>query len=249
MIDRSRDNTRRARLVVVGVALVPFVLATLVGLVLGRPLVGVLVGLVLGAVLATIFVRTATSRVLAAIGSRPLDPGEHPRLVNLLDGLCLTGGVPNPEVRIVDTEVPDAFVLGTSARSAVVVVTSGLLERLGRIELEGVVAHELARIRHHDIAPATLVAALGPFADAAADRLLPADRIIAADLDACHLTRYPPGLIAALESIGATSSSSGSRTVTSAELSVPAHLCLAPAGGDPTSHPSLHERIALLREL
>lgn len=243
MLDRSRDNVRRARLLVGAIALVPFVLLTLIGLLLGSVLAGSLLGVAAGAAAAVVFVRTATGRVLSSIGARPLQAGEHPRLTNLLDGLCLTSGVPGPEVRIIDTEVPDALAVGTSPRSAVVVVTSGLVDLLGRIELEGVVAHELARIRHHDIAPATLAAALGPLGDQVAGRLLAPERILAADVEACQLTRYPPGLIAALESIERI------HDATSIARPAPAHLCLAPVGDDPTSHPPLHERIALLREL
>lgn len=243
MLDRSHDNVRRARLLVGAMALVPVLLLTLIGLLVGSVLAGVLVGVAVGVVAATLFVRTATGRVLSSVGARPLRADEHPRLTNLLEGLCLTSGVPGPEVRIIDSEVPDALAVGTSPRSAVVVVTSGLVDLLGRIELEGVVAHELARIRHHDIAPATLAAALGPFGDQVAGRILASERILAADVEACQLTRYPPGLIAALESIERTHSA------TSVDRPAPAHLCLAPAGHDPTSHPPLHERIALLREL
>lgn len=243
MPDRPRENLRRARLLVGVIALVPFLLATLIGLLAGQALLGALIGAVLGVVAAVVFVRTATSRVLTSIGARSLEPGEQPRLTNLLEGLCLTSGVPGPQVRIIDSEVPDAVAVGTSPRTAVVVVTSGLIDLLGRIELEGVVAHELARIRHHDITPATLVASLGPLGARVAGRLLPPERILAADLDACQLTRYPPGLIAALESIDRT------RRATSAAPPAPAHLCLAPVGDDHTSHPPLHERIALLREL
>lgn len=243
MFDRQRDNARRARILVGGVALLPALLVMLVAAVLGAPIVGLVLGVILGLVVATLFVRTSTARVLDSIGARPVADREHPRVTNLVEGLSLTSGVPTPEVLILDTEVPDAIAVGVNPRSAVLVVTTGLVELLGRIELEGVVAHELSRIRHQDIAPATLAAALGPVGDAVAGRILHPDRIIAADIDACQLTRYPPGLIAALEKIERL------RVATPAAPPAPAHLCLAPAGDSPTSHPPLHERIALLREL
>lgn len=255
-MDRSGDNRRRARLVVGPIVLVPVVVAGLLGLLVGSfplgLLTGLVAGLVIGLVVAVLLVRSATDRVLADLGARTSNPGEQPRLHNLLEGLCLTSGVPLPSVALLDTDEAEAYVVGTGPDQATVVISVGLLDRLGRVELEGLLAHALVRIRHRDTVPATLAAALGPLSGPASRAVRSPESFTAADLDACQLTRYPPGLIGALEAVGpADTAATGERTVelTSQRVSRQAHLAIAPIGDDPTTHPPLHERIALLREL
>ncbi len=246
MPDETRVNSRRARSVLVVIALVGASIGALIGLVVGAPVVGALVGLAGGAAAAVWLERTSTDRVLRRLDARPLAAGEEPRLQNLVEGLSLTSGVPTPALHVVDDPYHDVAVLGRTPRDAALVFTSALLGSLERIELEGVVAHLLVRIRNDEIAPATLAAGLGPLSGPVVDRLLAPDRITRADLEACQLTRYPPGLIGALEKVAAARP-----TMTHARVPVPAHLCFAPAGSDRahSSHPPLDERIALLREL
>jgi heat shock protein HtpX len=145
----------------------------------------------------------------------------------------------------VDDPARNVLVAGRDPRRSAVVFTSGLLDSLDRIELEGVVAHQLARIRQDDVAPATLVAVLGRLTGLLLRSPLATDRLVAADLEACQLTRYPPGLIGALEKVA------GASTVASAPSSATAHLWFVPPTDGRTSdpHPPLEERIALLREL
>ena len=124
--------------------------------------------------------------------------------------------------------------------SATLVVTQGLLDQLTRVELEGVVAQQLTRIRTHDILPATVtVATLG----IGATLLSPPEPVTAMDRAAISFTRYPPGLIGALEKMEAkgTAVKGGSRAT--------AHLWFADPGGARASQTSLADRVAALREL
>jgi len=99
---------------------------------------------------ATRIWRSAPGRVLAALGATPSVEVDHPRLHNLVDGLCATMGLDRPAISVVESDVPNALALGRDQKSAILVVTSGLEESLGLVELEGVLAHELVHIKRND---------------------------------------------------------------------------------------------------
>src|SRR3990170_4973231 len=92
--------------------------------------------------------------------ARPADPVEHARLHNLVEGLCIAGGLPKPRLYVVDDDAPNAFATGRDPRHAAVAVTTGLLAKLNRVELEGVLAHELSHIKNYDILVSTLAVTL-----------------------------------------------------------------------------------------
>lgn len=81
-------------------------------------------------------------------------------LWNTVEGLSISAGVPMPEIYIVDTDVPNAFATGYSQKNAAIAVTRGILDKLNREELEGVIAHEMSHIRNRDIRSATIAIAL-----------------------------------------------------------------------------------------
>jgi heat shock protein HtpX len=169
--------------------------------------VGVVV-VVIGLAVAAVNLRLGSPRRLAdAIGGRVVGPGEEARLFNLVEGLCVANGLSVPELRILDDTAPNALVLGRGD-TAVLICTRGLLTRLDRIELEGLIAHELAHLKRGDTtdaAWATVAAgALSLWSDAAGrlvGRLTQPDREVHADLAAVSMTRYPPGLLEALEKL------------------------------------------------
>ncbi len=155
----------------------------------------------------------APGLVVRALGARPSDELEHPRLHNLVDGLCATLGLPGPAVVTVDSPVPNAMAVGRDPDVAILVVTTALDSELSLVELEGVLAHELVHIKRHDIAvsaPAVVIAAafsLVVGATRAAETvhaLVGPGREFAADQRAAQVVRYPPGLEAALGSMAAT---------------------------------------------
>ncbi len=155
-----RANRRRAHVLAVGAGAVPGVV---VGLVLGAvagPVAGVVAAVVVAAFVAVVVSRRATTMVLGIVGGRPLADDAEPRQVNLVDGLCATFGVPRPRLWLVEDPVPNVCALGRRPSAAVLVVTSGLLGRLGLIETEGVVAHELAHVKRHDTAVSEVAVAL-----------------------------------------------------------------------------------------
>jgi heat shock protein HtpX len=98
--------------------------------------------------------------VLSISQAKPIEKQDNPELYRLVENLCLTAGLPLPKIYIIDSVQPNAFATGRDARHAVVAVTRGLLEKLERVELEGVIAHELAHIGNKDMLLQTVVVVL-----------------------------------------------------------------------------------------
>lgn len=244
------------------------------------------------------------SVALAMARAKPADPKQYARLHNLVEGLCIGAGLPKPRLYVVDDPAPNAFATGRNPTHAAVAVTTGLLERMNRVELEGVLAHELSHIKNYDILVSTLavtcvgvIVLLGDFAQrmlwfgggggrrrgrGSSDgglaailglvglvfvmlsplfaRLMQAAvsrrREALADVSGVAITRYPPGLINALEKLR------DDTTVVRSQSRATAHLWIEqPMARDESegsfsrlnrmfdTHPPLEQRIAALREL
>jgi heat shock protein HtpX len=95
--------------------------------------------------------------VLAISKAKPVAERESPELYRVVENLAITAGLPTPKIYIIDDLAPNAFATGRDPKHAVVCVTRGLLERLDRIELEGVIAHELSHIGNRDMLISTVV--------------------------------------------------------------------------------------------
>jgi heat shock protein HtpX len=93
---------------------------------------------------------------LATMGVQKVGPQEAPELHAMIERLCVQADLPKPTIGIVNTSMPNAFAMGRSQKKATVVATTGILELLSPAELEGVMAHELAHVRHRDVAIMTI---------------------------------------------------------------------------------------------
>lgn len=94
--------------------------------------------------------------VLAISRAKPVEKKDYPYLYNVVEGLAIAAGLPKPRCYIIDDTAPNAFASGRNPKNSVIVVTKGLLEKLNRAELEGVIAHEMAHIKNYDILVQTL---------------------------------------------------------------------------------------------
>lgn len=236
---------------------------------------------------------------LAVSRAKPADPTQYARLHNLVDGLCIASGLPKPRVYVVDDPAPNAFATGRNPKHAAIAVTTGLLERMNRVELEGVLAHELSHVRNYDILVSTLAVTmvgviaiitdvgvrvlwfgggrrnndqggLGPIMLIFSLILIIVAPIVAklmqlavsrrreslADVSAIEMTRYPPGLISALEKLKADPTVVHSASRATEHLWIESPLAQTPDEGAFSrfnrlfdTHPPLDERIAALREL
>jgi heat shock protein HtpX len=301
MYELIASNKRRSILLIAGFVGVLTLVGMAFGLLVGYGWQGTVVALVFSGALAFASYWKADAVALAVSRAHPADPAQYRRLYNLVEGLTIASGLPMPRIYIVDDPAPNAFATGRNPRHAAIAVTTGLLEKMNRVELEGVLAHELSHVKNYDILVSTiavtLVGAVALLSDIAfrtmywnggrvsrqGDRenhnnplaffgllfvmLAPVvawamqaaisrRRESLADASAVQMTRYPPGLVSALEKLLADT------TVTHSASKATAHLWIEqPMSGVGDrgrfggfnrlfdTHPPLEERIAALREL
>lgn len=98
--------------------------------------------------------------VLAMTRAKPIQEQDNRALFHIVENLCISAGLPLPKIYIMPEAQPNAFATGRDARHAAVVVTSGLLAKLNKTELEGVIAHELSHIKNRDALLQTIVVVL-----------------------------------------------------------------------------------------
>jgi heat shock protein HtpX len=94
--------------------------------------------------------------VLAISRARPVEKADYPYLYNVVEGLAIAAGLPKPRCYVIDDTAPNAFASGRNPKNSVIVVTTGLLQKLNRAELEGVIAHEMSHIKNYDVLVQTL---------------------------------------------------------------------------------------------
>src|SRR4249920_2249420 len=160
MFELIKANKRRSALLIASFVVLLSLVGAAFGLLLGYGPYGAIVALVFSAAMAFASYWKADSIALAVSRAKPADPQEYQRLHNLVEGLCIAAGLPKPRVFIVDDPAPNAFATGRNPKHAAIAVTTGLLEKMNRIELEGVIAHELSHIKNYDILVSTLAVTL-----------------------------------------------------------------------------------------
>ncbi|MFP5256034.1 MAG: M48 family metalloprotease [Acidimicrobiia bacterium] len=304
MYDQVAQNKRRSVLLVAAFVLLVVAVGFAINLLVGGGPAFTLIALVVAGGSAALSYWKSDAIALAVSRAKPASVEQYPRLHNLVEGLCIAGGLPKPRIYVIDDPSPNAFATGRNPKHAAIAVTTGLLERMNRVELEGVVAHELSHIKNYDILVSTLAVTLvgvvaivadlgvrmmwfgmgrsrnnrgdahssGPLAVLAlfGFALLILSPIIAkalqatisrrretlADVSAVELTRYPPGLISALEKLRDDYTVVGSTSHATAHLWIEQPQAVSEDQGRISrlnrmfdTHPPLEERIALLREL
>jgi heat shock protein HtpX len=111
--------------------------------------VGIMVLFLAGFALAQLFL--SDKLALASMGAKVVSPAEAPGLHAMIERLCIQADLPKPKIAIADSDVPNAFAMGRSQKSAVVCATTGIIETLEPHELEGVMAHELSHVKNRDV--------------------------------------------------------------------------------------------------
>ncbi|MEY2467457.1 MAG: heat shock protein HtpX [Actinomycetota bacterium] len=302
MYDEIASNKRRSVVLIAVFILLVVAIAWAFNLLIGYGVAGLIIALVIAVVGSSVAYWKSDAVALAMSHAHPADPVEYARLHNVIEGLCIAAGLPKPRLYVIEDDAPNAFATGRNPQHAAVAVTTGLLAKMNRVELEGVLAHELSHVKNYDILVSTIAVTLvgviallsdwglrtifwgggrqgrreGDNNNASAifavvgfallilvpvvARLMQfavsRKRETLADVSGVALTRYPPGLIAALEKLrdDQTVVHSGSRAT--AHLWIEAPVARKPEEGKLAwlgrmfdTHPPLEERIEALREL
>ncbi|HEY3831130.1 MAG TPA: zinc metalloprotease HtpX [Acidimicrobiia bacterium] len=247
MYEDIAQNKRRTWLLIGIFAVVVFGIAWLITFLLSFGIAGVVIAAVIAIVSSAVSYYNSDKVALAMSHAKPAPEQDYKRLHNLVEGLCIGAGIPKPRLYVIDDEAPNAFSTGRNPQHSAVAVTSGLLEKMNRVELEGVLAHELSHIRNYDILVSTLAVTMVGMVALMSDLFLRftfwggmSDRndsndsnplgivlvvfgfiaiifapLIAqlmqlavsrqreylADASGVQITRYPPGLVSALEKL------------------------------------------------
>ena len=301
MFDEIRSNKRRSVVLIVVFVIVTVAIGMIVGALVGGGVLPTVVAFVIAAITAGVSYWKSDRIALRVSRAIPADPATYQRLHNLVEGLCIAGGLPKPGVYIIEDPAPNAFATGRNPQHAAIAVTTGLLEKMNRVELEGVIAHELSHIRNYDILVSTIAVVLvgtvaivtdlsirmmwwnggrvsrdgdrqngsnplaivgiillvvAPIVAKAMQAALSRRRETLADTSACQMTRYPPGLISALEKLKADTTTTHSASMATAHLWIEQPLSGVRDEGRLgwfhrmfDTHPPLDTRIALLKEL
>jgi heat shock protein HtpX len=158
---QASANRRNSFLLAAFVVAVLCLLGFFVGYAIaGEPAGGVAAtgaALLLGSLIAVGTYFQGDKLVLAASGARPVDAQAAPQLMNVVQEMAIAANVPMPAVYVIDDTAPNAFATGRDPRHASVAITTGLLEKLDREELQGVIGHELSHVRNFDIRFALIV--------------------------------------------------------------------------------------------
>lgn len=163
MYQQIAANKRKTVLVVI----VYFLLFVLVGAAVGYYALdnftaGIVIALVGGAMYSGMMIANSTNVVMSLNKATEIKgKSQAPQLWNIVEDMAIVAQVPMPRVFVVNDPSPNAFATGNSPEKAAVAVTTGLMERLNREELEGVIAHEFAHIRNYDVRLQTIAIALG----------------------------------------------------------------------------------------
>jgi heat shock protein HtpX len=162
-------NVRMSRLLFLLLFAAFFGIGAVIGTAYGSAGTGLSLSLVLYAILASTAWFSGSSIVLSIHDAKEADSGEHRQLLNVVEEMKIAAGLPMPKVYVMNTPGMNAFAAGRRPEEASIAVTSGLLSRLNREELQGVVAHEMAHVKSRDtlynVCAAVLVGAIALLAD------------------------------------------------------------------------------------
>ncbi len=157
-------NRRNSWILVFVVAMVLAALGAAIGHASGFGWGGVVVALIVASVMSVGSYFGGDQLVLLSSGAKEVPvaapPDEYKQLVNVVTEMAIAGGVPMPKVYVIDDTAPNAFATGRDPKHASVAVTTGLLQKMDREELQGVIAHEMSHVGNYDIRFALLVGVL-----------------------------------------------------------------------------------------
>ena len=160
MYEQIAANKRKTVLLIFGAIVLLGAVGYVLGLWYGNGPAGLVGAVALALVLSLGSFFGGDRLVLASTRAREVTPQEQPRLHNIVEGLSIAAGIPTPRVYVIPEQAPNAFATGRNPEHSSVAVTEGLLATMNRVELEGVIGHELSHVVDRDILVGTVVATL-----------------------------------------------------------------------------------------
>jgi len=300
--EQIASNRRRSVVLVLGAILLLGAVGYAIGLLTQQGPAWLIFGLALAVAMSAGSYFYGDRIVLASTRAREVTPAQEPRLHNIVEGLAIAAGIPKPRVYVVPEQAPNAYATGRDPEHSSIAVTQGLLDAMNRVELEGVVAHEMSHILDRDMLVGTIVATLigavvliseffmramwwggvggrrgndqgggpaaailfavgfvliilAPIFGQIVRFAMSRQREYLADAQGAMLTRYPPGLAAALKKIAAASSipmRSANNATAHLWLNQPSRVQgerMGPLERLFSTHPPIEDRIRRLEEM
>jgi len=300
--EQIASNKRKSVVLVLGAILLLGAVGYAIGLITQQGPAWLIFGLAIAVAMSAGSYFYGDRIVLASTRARAVTPEQEPRLHNIVEGLAIAAGIPKPHVYVVPEQAPNAYATGRDPEHSSIAVTQGLLDAMNRVELEGVVAHEMSHILDRDMLVGTIVATLvgavvliseffmralwwggvggrrgndrgggpaeavlfavglvllilAPIVGQVVRFAMSRQREYLADAQGAMLTRYPPGLTAALKKIAAASSipmRSANNATAHLWLNQPSRIQgerMGPLERLFSTHPPIEDRIRRLEEM
>jgi len=300
--EQIASNKRKSVVLVLGAILLLGAVGYAIGLITRQGPAWLIFGLAIAVAMSAGSYFYGDRIVLASTRARAVTPEQEPRLHNIVDGLAIAAGIPKPRAYVVPEQAPNAYATGRDPEHSSIAVTQGLLDAMNRVELEGVVAHEMSHILDRDMLVGTIVATLvgavvliseffmralwwggvggrrgndrgggpaeavlfavglvllilAPIVGQVVRFAMSRQREYLADAQGAMLTRYPPGLTAALKKIAAASSipmRSANNATAHLWLNQPSRIQgerMGPLERLFSTHPPIEDRIRRLEEM
>lgn len=153
MWEQIRDNQIRSAILVTTMGIILLLIGLVIGYAfLGDPIFGLVIAALVWGIMNLVALFQGDSIILGMSGAKKIGPDDHPRLYNVVEEMKIASGLQKmPDIYIIDDPALNAFSTGRSPDHAAVAITSGLLDKLNRDELQGVIGHEIAHIQNRDI--------------------------------------------------------------------------------------------------
>ncbi len=160
MYSAMETNRRNSFLLVVGITALLVVLGYFLGNYWGSGYFGIGLAMVIAVTMSLTAYYSGDKMILAMSRAKRIEKKDNPQLFNVVEELSIAAGLPMPAVYVIEDSAPNAFATGRDPEHAAIAITTGLLEKLNRDELQGVIAHEMSHIGNRDILYATMVGIL-----------------------------------------------------------------------------------------
>ena len=160
MYEEISRNKRNSILLVIVFVLLILILGEVIGIATGLGYYGLIFAAIFSLVMGLTSYYKGDKIVLKLSRARLIQKKDNPQLYNVTEEIAIAAGLPLPKIYIIDDTAPNAFATGRNPNTASIAVTTGLLQKLNRNQLQGVIAHELSHIKNYDILFCTIIAIL-----------------------------------------------------------------------------------------